>query len=364
MTALALGIMSGTSLDGVDVALVRIDGERSVELRAFVSQPYAPSDRDLIRDAMVDGGAPEIAALDVLLAERFAEAARGLCADANIDLAAVDVVGSHGQTLWHIPGKASLQVGNAGVLAERLGVPVVCDFRSADVAAGGQGAPIVPMADAMLFAADTPRLLVNIGGMANATWVRRTGALDDLVAFDTGPGMAIVDGMTRLVDPTVEYDHDGKRAQRGSADRAAVEWALSHDYFDAPPPKSTGREVFGEPFVGELRARLTGSDDDAVATAVAIVAESIALQLERWAPATDDIVVSGGGARNPALMGAFRAGVGDHAIRSFDDLFFDGDAKEAVAFAYLAWRTTHGLAGNAPSATGANGPRVLGLVTG
>ena len=356
--------MSGTSLDGVDVAVVRIDGERSVELCAFTSQPYARSDRDLIREAIAEGGASEIAALDVLLAERFAGVARALCAEVSIDMAAVDVVGSHGQTIWHVPGKASLQIGNAGVLAERLGVQVVSDFRSADVAAGGQGAPIVPMADAMLFAADTPRILVNVGGMANATWVRQTGALDDLVAFDTGPGMAIVDGMTRVVDPTVEYDHNGTRAQRGSAERAAIEWALSQSYFDAPPPKSTGREVFGEPFVHELRARLTGSDDDAIATAVVIVAESIASQIERWAPPTTEIVVSGGGGRNPALMRALRASIGNRSIRSFDDLFFDGDAKEAVAFAYLAWRTIHGLAGNVPAATGASGPRVLGLVTG
>ena len=364
MTSLALGIMSGTSLDGVDVGLVRIHSERSVELCGFASQSYVPSDRRLIREAIVDGGAPKLAALDVLLAERFAEAARTLCDRASVDIDSLDVVGSHGQTIWHIPGTASLQVGNASVLAERLGVRVVSDFRSADIAAGGQGAPLVPMADAMLFASDTPRILLNIGGMANATWVRQAGALDDLVAFDTGPGVAIIDGMTHLVDPNVEYDHDGERALRGSADRDAVKWALSHSYFDSPPPKSTGREVFGEPFVRELQARANGSHDDAVATAVVVVAESIAMQIQRWVPAAEELAVSGGGARNPVLMDALRAELGSFSVRSFSDLFFDGDAKEAVAFAYLAWRTTRGLAGNVPAATGARGPRVLGLVTG
>jgi len=356
--------MSGTSLDGVDVALVRIHGERSVELCGFASESYAPSDRRLIREAIVHGGAPELATLDVLLAERFADVARALCERVSVDIDTVDVVGSHGQTIWHVPGTASLQVGNASVLAERLGLRVVSDFRSGDIAAGGQGAPLVPMADAMLFASDTPRILLNIGGMANATWVRRAGALDDLVAFDTGPGVAVIDGITHLVDPSVEYDHDGERARRGSADPGAVAWALSHSYFESPPPKSTGREVFGEPFARELQVRSNGSDDDAVATAVAVVAESIATQIQRWVPAAGEVVVSGGGARNPALMDALHVQLGNHSIRSFGDLFFDGDAKEAVAFAYLAWRTTRGLAGNVPAATGARGPRVLGLVTG
>ena len=356
--------MSGTSLDGVDAALVRIHGERSVELCGFTSQSYVPSDRRLIREAIADGGARELAALDVLLAERFADAARALCERASVDMDTVEVVGSHGQTIWHTPGTTSLQIGNASVLAQRLGARVVSDFRSADIAAGGQGAPLVPMADVMLFASDTPRILLNIGGMANVTWVRQTAALDDVVAFDTGPGVAIVDGMTNLFDSNVEYDHDGERARRGSADPDAVEWALSHRYFDIAPPKSTGREVFGESFVRELRATLSGNEDDAVATSVAVVAESIATQIQRWVPAADEVVVSGGGARNPALMDVLRAQLDDYSVRSFSDLFFNGDAKEAVVFAYLAWRTTRGLAGNVPAATGARGPKVLGLVTG
>jgi anhydro-N-acetylmuramic acid kinase len=364
---LALGIMSGTSLDGVDVALVEIEDERTVRLLGSVSEPYSPSDRNSIRGVITDGGTAACAELDVLLGERFADVALRLCAGIGVELSDVEVVGSHGQTVWHLPGKVSVQVGRASIIAERLGVPVVSDFRSADIAAGGQGAPLVPMADAMLFAGEAGRILVNVGGMANVTWVPRAGALADVVAFDTGPGVAVIDGVTQLVDPRVTFDRDGERARRGTARRSAVAWALDHPFFDHAPPKSTGRETFGHAFAERLVAivRDAGSatGDDAVATAVAVVAESIANQIERWVPTAREVVVSGGGARNPVLLDALRAGLGAHDVRLFDELYFDGDIKEAVAFAYLAWRTMRGLPGNVPSATGARGSRVLGSVT-
>jgi anhydro-N-acetylmuramic acid kinase len=368
MTDLALGIMSGTSLDGVDVALVEVADERSVSFRHFLSRPYAAADREAIRRAIEGPDVATVAQLDEMLAERFATAAAELLDEAGIASGDLAVVGSHGQTISHVPGKASVQVGNGTLLSERLGVPVVNDFRSADIAAGGQGAPLVPIADAMLFAGSDPRVLLNVGGMSNVTWVRMTGALDDLVAFDTGPGVAIIDGVTRLVDPSVEFDRDGERARRGDAHESVVEWARGRRYFDLTPPKSTGRETFGVPFARDVYDRVrsisNATSDDVVATAVAIVASSIATQIERWLPPASEVLISGGGARNPALVDAIRAWMPGPAVRHFDEVFFDGDAKEAVAFAYMAWRTVHGLPSNVPAATGASGPRVLGNLIG
>ncbi len=367
MSELAIGIMSGTSLDGIDIALVRVVDQSRVELMGFTSQPYDAADRSRIRDAIAGADAATLAELDMMLGERFAGAAQRLLNDHAVDPADVFVAGSHGQTIWHVPGKASLQLGNASVLAEQLGVAVVSDFRSADIAAGGQGAPLVPMADTMLFTDDAPRVLLNIGGMANVTWVKQQGALDDVVAFDTGPGVAIIDAATRVVEPSATFDVDGARAAAGTAVKEVVATLLELSYFAQSPPKSTGREMFGDEFAKDLAARVRaagGSADDIVATTVSLVARSIAAQMTRWlTPDGADVVVSGGGARNPTLCRALREALDTRALRAFDDMFFDGDAKEAVAFAYLGWRTMKGLPGNVPAATGARAPRVLGQLT-
>ena len=371
MSDLAVGVMSGTSLDGVDVALVEVHDAQSVKLLAFETLPYAVVDRESILAAINNGVARDLAELDIVLGERFGAAVIGLLEREGVDPSAVSLIGSHGQTIWHEPGRASFQLGNPSVIAERTDIRVVSDFRSRDVAAGGQGAPLVPIADVMLFGhPHHGRALLNIGGIANVTWVPRRGAVDGLAAFDTGPGVTVIDGVARMLDPHVAFDVDGARAAAGRAVEAVVAELLDHEYYRVPPPKSTGRETFGDGVAVDILSRVRDhadrDDDDAVATAVEFVARTIADQFARWIPGdgTRELLVSGGGSRNPVLFARLSALLSEWDVRSFDDEFFNGDAKEAVTFAYLGWLTVHGQPGNVPAATGARGPRVLGCVTG
>ncbi len=365
---LAVGLMSGTSLDGVSTALVRLtappDPPRAT-LVAFRQEPYDAPERGAIIDAMARGTPRDLAFLHVALGERFAGAVLSLLAEARVAPKDIAFIASHGQTVWHEPGRATLQLGDAAVLAERLGVRVVSDFRARDVAAGGQGAPLVPLADVMLFGhEERGRLLLNIGGMANVTWVPRRGVTAGAVAFDTGPGMAVIDAVTRRIDPDALFDRDGERARRGRPVQKLLEELLADPYFEQAPPKSTGRERFGIDYADRLLARVRGgggSENDAVATATALTAESIARALARWPGA--ELVISGGGARNPALVERLATLVQPSPIVLFDQLFFDGEAKEAVAFAFLGHQTILGRPGNLPAATGARGPRVLGHIT-
>ena len=369
---LAVGIMSGTSLDGVSAALVGITDQPpqlDVRLAAFHQEAYSAGERGQIVDTIARGGSRDLALLHVALGERFAAAALQLLARAKVAPRDVAFVASHGQTIWHEPGRATMQLGDAGVIAERLGIRVVSDFRARDVAAGGQGAPLVPLADVMLFGhPDRGRLLLNLGGMANFSWVPQRGVLEGALAFDTGPGVAVMDAVVRRIDPDASYDRDGERARRGRPPRKVLDALLGDGYFTQAPPKSTGRERFGQAFADGLLERVRaagGSDNDAVATAAALTVESVARAIEQWAPATPgtDLVISGGGARNPGLVEMLAARVQPRPVARFDDLFFDGDAKEAVAFAFLGHRTLTGRAGNLPGATGARGPRVLGHIT-
>src|SRR5437762_8351795 len=369
-TALAVGLMSGTSLDGVSTALVRLkDDPLDAQLIAFRQDPYTTPERGQIIEAIARGGSKDLALLHVALGERFAGAVLQLLAQAKVAPRDLSFIASHGQTIWHEPGRATLQLGDPAVLAERLGVPVVSDFRSRDVAAGGQGAPLVPLADVMLFGdPERGRLLLNIGGMANVTWVPRRGVLDGALAFDTGPGVAVIDAVVRRLDPDAPYDRDGERARRGRPAAKVLEALLADAFFAQAPPKSTGRETFGIAYAERLIDRVRkadGSENDAVATATALTVESIARALERWPPAPPDaaLAISGGGARNPALVEMLAARVRPRPVVSFDQRFFDGDAKEAVAFAFLGWLTVNARPGNLAAATGARGPRILGHVT-
>jgi anhydro-N-acetylmuramic acid kinase len=332
--------MSGTSLDGVDAALVRFTGERpDAELLAFDTLPYDEAFRARVRTAIAHGTARDLAHLNVDLGDRFAEAADRLLRQAKVPARDIAFVASHGQTVWHAPAVATLQLADPARIAERLDARVISDFRSRDVAAGGQGAPLVPMADALLFAdARHPRVLLNIGGMANVTWVPAGGASDEVVAFDTGPGVAVLDAVVREVRPDQSCDTDGRLAAAGTPDMMLVSDLLGDVFFAASPPKSTGREIFGDAFahglVCEIRTRRpAATDEDCVATAAAFTVATIADQIDRWLPEDGaEVVVS-------------------------------GDAKEAVAFALLGWLSLHGRPGNVPSATGAKGPRVLGKMT-
>ena len=373
--SLAVGVMSGTSLDGIATALVRLRDD-GVQLVAFRQEPYTAAERGSIIDAMARGTPRDVAFLHVALGERFAGAVLALLAQARVSPKDLAFVASHGQTIWHEPGRATFQLGDAAVIAERVGVQVVSDFRARDVAAGGQGAPLVPLADVMLFGHEVHgRWLLNIGGMANVTWVPRRGVTEGAFAFDTGPGVAVIDAITRRVDPDASFDENGERARRGRPVAKLLEELLADPYFAQPPPKSTGRERFGIEYADTLLARVKkagGSDNDAVATATALTAETIGRAIAKWGTGdggggtgkdVPEVVISGGGAKNPALVERLAAKVQPRPVVLFDQVFFDGEAKEAVAFAFLGYQTVLGKAGNLPAATGARGPRVLGHIT-
>lgn len=359
-----VGLMSGTSLDGMDAAVVRVRGPTSVELIGFAHRPYNGAERGRIEAVLSGGAIAETARLHVALAEWAADAVEVALELSHVRPDAVAAIAFPGQTLWHEPPTVTLQLGEPAVLAERFGVRVVHNFRARDVAAGGEGAPLVPMADALCFAAvDHARILLNIGGMANVTWVRRRADLDTVIAADTGPGVVVIDAVARLVDPSSRYDVDGRLALQGRVHPDVVAELLQHDFFAAPPPRSTGRELFGQEYAERLHRRLPGPDG--VRTAVALTVESIARCCESHLPAAPELVAAGGGTHHPVLMQSLaeRITPRNMQLMRFDDLFFSADAKEAVAFALLGWLTLHGQPGNIPGATGAAGPRVLGCVT-
>ncbi len=370
-----VGLMSGTSHDGISAAVVRFipgahDDRPLPELLAFVQQSYDADFRARLLGAIAAPTHPgDYTRLDFELGDRLGAAAVAAIAESGLARNDVDAVASHGHTVWHDAPRATWQFGQPAVIAERTGRPVIADFRTRDVAAGGQGAPLVPIADALLFAGSDWRALQNIGGIGNVTVVPPGGGVPGTRAFDTGPGVGIMDAVVRALRPELPYDVDGRLALAGSAIAPVVDDALSHPYFSAPPPKSTGRELFTPAYVADFMAtcraaRAACSDEDIVATAVELTARSIALAFERFIPEpVADLVVSGGGARNPALVRRLEALMAPRAVRQFDALFFDGDAKEAVAFAFLGWLHLRGLPGNVPACTGARGPRVLGTLT-
>ncbi len=361
---LAVGLMSGTSLDGMDAALVRCEGPTHVQLVHFHSRPYSPSERSGILAALATGNARDLALLHAQIAHWAADAVETLLAQSHTRASDLGFIAMHGQTVWHEPPAVTWQLGEPAILAERFGVRVVSGFRSRDVAAGGQGAPLVPMADVLLFGhPDHARVMLNLGGMANFTFVPRRAIEDGTLACDTGPGVAVIDAVARRVDPGLAYDVDGKVARRGKVDQKMLTRLLADPFFAAPPPKSTGRERYGPSYAEALHQEVPGPDG--VATAVELTARTVADAIKRWAPGKPEVIGSGGGMRHPVLverLGALLAQNGSK-LCNFDDLFFLGDAKEAVAFALLGYLTIHGQPGNLPGATGAGGHRILGQVT-
>src|SRR6185437_14977046 len=331
--------------------------------------PYAPAQRERLHAALTAGTARDYCRLAFDLGGWLADAAVAVLADAGVARRDVRAIGSHGHTIWHDPPHSTWQIGAAAVIAERTGIDVVSDFRVRDVAAGGQGAPLVPIADALLFAGDAWRALQNIGGIGNVTVVPPGGALDGVRAFDTGPGVAVIDAVTRMLIPELAFDVDGRRAAAGTPNAGVVAELLEHPYFASPPPKSTGRELFDAAYVDRLITRCRALDSaataaDVTATATALTARSIADAYRRFLPEPIvEVLLSGGGARNPTLVAMLAAALTPVAVRPFAERYFDGEAKEAVAFALLAHLRVTGKPANLPRATGARGARVLGTLT-
>ena len=369
-----VGLMSGTSLDGISAAVVRFDrgsdGRFVYELLGMSVSAYDGKQRERLAQALVGSTPREYCRLAFDLGGWLADAAVAAMADAGVGRGDVAAIASHGQTVWHEPGHSTWQFGQPAVIAERTGVDVISDFRVRDVAAAGQGAPLVPAADALLFAHTTEwRALQNLGGIGNVTIVPPGGITISTRAFDTGPGVVVIDGVTRIVAPGLQYDVDGKLARSGTAIDDVVRDVLTDPYFAVAPPKSTGRELFDPAFIAAFvercrRAKPDASSGDIIATAVGVTAESIADAFSRFVPEpVRELIVSGGGAENPALVGAIASALPSVVVRRFSDVFFDGEAKEAVAFALLGYLHLLGEPGNLPSVTGARGPRILGQRT-
>jgi anhydro-N-acetylmuramic acid kinase len=385
----AVGLMSGTSLDGIDAACCRIRGPADptdpfsydVTVESFVTESYPAAVRQRLVDLCDDetGTVDEVCRLNVALAELMADAAIRACERADRSPADVAVIGSHGQTVWHIPdrepvperdrrSRSTLQIGDGCVLAARTGIATVSDFRMRDVAAGGHGAPLAPFLDAVLFRDDdATRAVQNVGGIGNCTLLPPAGSDDEIRAFDTGPGNMVIDAVVEeLTDGDVTYDEDGRLAAAGTVDDDLVNALMDDPYFDETPPKSTGREYFGHDYARRLvdRGRDRGcSVEDLVATATALTARSIADAYERFAPTyPDEIYVSGGGVYNPTLLDMLSEATRSPVSR-LSELGVDGDQKEAALFALLGITRLDGLPNNVPSATGADDPVVMGKVS-
>ena len=370
-----VGLMSGTSLDGISAAVVRFRPNArnmpEAELLAFTVTEYAPAQRARLAAAMAGVSSAEYCRIGFDLGEWLAQAAMNVIAEAGVARADIAAIASHGQTIWHEPAHSTWQIGEPAVIAERTGLPVIADFRVRDVAAGGHGAPLVPIADSMLFASrDQWRCLQNIGGIGNVTVVPPGGDMDGVRAFDTGPGMVLVDALVRsLAGDRLTFDRDAVLSRTGSVIEDVVHAVLAEPYFAAEPPKSTGRELFSPQYVAAFiercrDARPNATTGDIVATAVAVTAASIADSYRRWIPEpVTEVLLAGGGSKHPLLVEMLRERLSPLVIRAFDELYFDAEAKEAVAFALLGHLHLSQRPGNVPRATGARGPRILGKLT-
>jgi anhydro-N-acetylmuramic acid kinase len=366
---LIVGAMSGTSADGVDAALVRIDG-RGIAMKASLlghaHEPYAPELRDAIFAARAAGTQGQQISLGVLarlareVALAYAAAVQKVLAQACVHANEVAAVAAHGQTLFHDPPN-TIQWIDPALLAAQVGCAVVSDFRRADLAAGGQGAPLVPFADYVLFRHPTKnRVLLNLGGIANFTWLPSGGTPRDVIAFDTGPANCVVD---ELMKPHI--DTGGERALRGRVHEQFVRNALAAPYFDHTPPKSTdGPEMIALFHAAHAKHPEVAQLEDLLATACAVTATSIVRAIERWCPGrVGELIASGGGTKNAAIMSMLRAQLRSVSVSTLDQLGMPADAKEAVAFALLAAATLDGEPSNVPAATGARRAVVLGSIT-
>lgn len=344
------GIMSGTSLDGIDVAIVEIRGA-GFRVLAHSTTPYAAKVRaKILAVSNCETHTAQIAELNFELAELYAAAVK------RIWKRKLDLAGCHGQTIYHARN-CTLQIGSGSVLAERLGVSVVSDFRPRDMAAGGRGAPLVPFFDFRLLRhPKISRAALNIGGIANVTIIPAGASLDTILAFDTGPGNMVMDQLVARINDK-RFDRGGRIAAQGKLDEALLARLLRDPYLRSKPPKTAGREQYGAPFTNQFPA-----DADGVRTAAAFTAASIAEGIRRFGAGTQELVAGGGGVHNPVLMGYLAAFLPGVRIRTIDEFGVNTDAKEAVAFAVMAAETFAGRPSNVPSATGAQRAVVLGQI--
>ncbi len=377
-----IGLMSGTSMDGIDAALTRIQNfgpETKIELLHFETFAYPDDLRKSLLKIAESGEttAKQLCELNFVVGEYFADAALAICRNSRFDHSRIDLIGSHGQTIQHLPQEASvmnktirstLQIGEPAIIANRVGCPTVGNFRSADIALGGQGAPLVPYVDYILFrSSDYNRVILNIGGIANITVLRRACESREVVAFDSGPGNMVIDAIA-FHFYGVSYDDKGQMALKGGVSDQLLSSMLAHPYFSRPIPKSTGREEFGRSFVDQILAaarKLLLPPQDILATATELTARSIADAVKLAGLSitqVHELIVSGGGTNNQAIMKALARHFKNSRVLRSDNFQIPSDAKEAICFAILANETIAAIPANLPSVTGAQRPTVLGAI--
>ena len=378
-----VGLMSGTSLDGVDAALVHLSGSGSsmdVMPAGFISVPYPEALKVLLlRNSFPESSSVyDLCQLNVRLAHVYAEVVHALATECNISLEMIDAIGCSGQTVFHVPEneecagvptRSTLQLGDPSTLSQRLKKTVVGDFRLADMAQGGQGAPLVSYFDYVYFShEEEARALLNIGGIANMTILPSGATPANVTAFDTGPGNMIIDRLAQRFWNT-PYDPNGHYASTGTPNSALLNWLLDIPYYRLPPPKSTGRELYNDTYIDTLveKARETGihSNEDLMATVTMLTAESIAMGYEAFIEKDcqlDKIIASGGGIHNKTLLSMLRSRLPQILVHTVDQYGIDSDAKEAICFAVLAHETLNGVTSSIATATGANKPAILGKI--
>ena len=374
---LVVGLMSGTSADGIDAVLTRITGSGTstqVEQLGFYFLPFDSDTRRAILEICggEHGGTREVCLLGTHLGRLYAQAVQELLQATGTEK--VDLIGNHGQTVYHIPEempylnttlRGTLQIGDPSYLAEAFGCPVVSDFRIRDMAAGGLGAPLVPYTEFLLYRSETEDVaLQNIGGIGNITLLPAGCTLEEVTAFDTGPGNMIMDALVmKITEGAMGYDDGGRLAASGKVIPELLKWMLDDPYLDRQPPKTTGREYYGADYVERLLSVGEYPLVDVLATATDFTAQTIALSLRRFAPRLPQrLVVAGGGSRNPTLLQFLQNALPEVQVQTQEDLGMDSDAKEAVAFAILANEALFGICNNAPSATGAKHGVVMGRI--
>ena len=384
-SSLVLGLMSGTSADAIDVALARISGappHLNAKLLNHTSISFPPHLRkEILRVAEQQPiSTGDLSQLNFRLGEVFAEAALVACRRFRVSPKKIALIGSHGQTIFHQgrpvpylgrPTASTLQIGEPSIIAARTGITTVADFRPADIAQGGQGAPLVPYADYLLYRHEKlGRISLNLGGIANITVIPAAARPSRVLAFDTGPANMLIDALVaRFTHDRQRYDKDARLAQRGRSIRALLDELMRDPYLKLPPPKSTGREYYGRAYVERLLRlgrRHKAKPKDLIRAATVFTALSIVDALNRFVlPKTqvNQLIVSGGGARNPLIMGQISAALPRIQIVPSSQLGVLEDAKEAFAFAILAYETFHRRPSNLPSATGARGPAILGKIS-
>ncbi len=378
-----VGLMSGTSADGIDAALARVSGsgpDLEASLVAFRTTPYEARVRKEILSLLEPGSlAVDVCRMNFEIGRLFAEAALDLAHRCGLRPENVDLIASHGQTVCHLPptgplddlsGGATLQIGEPAVIADLAGVPVVADFRPQDMAAGGQGAPLVAYADYALFRhPEKTRAIQNIGGIANVTLIPAGGGTEEVIAFDTGPGNMVIDALvTAMTRGKKTFDEDGALSALGRVDDKLLSWLMSHEYLSRRPPKSTGREEFGAEFVGDLLAKAQAEDvsaEDLLTTAAAYTAASIAASYKDFLlleHRIDEVILGGGGSYNATLRRMIEERLPGLPIFLHEDFGIPGGAKEALAFAILGNETMLGRPANVPGATGARRAVILGKI--